>query len=92
MKNRIKEFRERAGLTQVGLADVLCVHVNSVSRWECGAREPSLEMAKRIAECLQVSLSDVFGTGATNPPLPRKVAARPRGSGVSRRIGKRARY
>lgn len=74
MRNRIKEFRERAGLTQVGLADALCVHVNSVSRWECGSREPSLEMAKRIAEKLDANLSDVFGSGGLNPPTTRKVA------------------
>ncbi|WP_369521970.1 helix-turn-helix transcriptional regulator [Cloacibacillus evryensis] len=63
-----------AGLTQAGFAEALCVHVNSVSRWECGSREPSLEMAKRIVETLGANLSDVFGSDGLNPPTTRKVA------------------
>ena len=74
MRNRIKEFRERAGLTQAEFAEALCVHVNSVSRWECGSREPSLEMAKRIADRLVANLSDIFGSGGLNPLASRKVA------------------
>ncbi len=52
--NRIKELRERAGLTQAQLADRMVVSRSTVANWETGSRLPDLSMLARLAGCLGV--------------------------------------
>lgn len=45
---KIKEYRQRKFLTQEDLAKVLSVSVTSVTRWENGKFEPTMQIKKRL--------------------------------------------
>ena len=45
---KIKEYRQRKFLTQEDLAKVLSVSVTSVTRWETGKFEPTMQIKKRL--------------------------------------------
>lgn len=51
----IKEQRERAGLTQSELANLVLVTPRTVERWEAGHRVPSAAMC----ELIRIKLSDL---------------------------------
>ena len=53
---RLREFRQRAGLTQSELAQRLDLDTSLVSRWEKGEREPASAQFLEIARALGVSL------------------------------------
>ena len=53
---KIREYRERKFLTQEELAEVLNVSYVSVSRWETGRFEPTMDTKKKL-----VSLFDEIG-------------------------------
>ena len=57
---KIKEFRNKAGLTQKDLADQLHVTYQAVSRWENGDAEPSIETLKEMCVILNCSIEDLF--------------------------------
>lgn len=59
--NRIKYYRQQSGLTQLEFAQKMKVAQGTVSQWECGKREPSLETVKKISEVLKVSPSLLLG-------------------------------
>lgn len=44
----LKQWRERAALTQQQLADAIGVHVQYISAIERGARRPGMVVAKKI--------------------------------------------
>lgn len=58
---RLKELRQKKGLTQQEIADL--VHVNRVTytNWEKGKREPSFENLVKLADLFEVSLDWLFG-------------------------------
>jgi len=58
---RIREARERAGLTQQELADILGVTQTAVSYWESAKRDPGVADLPRIANALDVSASSLLG-------------------------------
>lgn len=57
---KIKEFRNKAGLTQKDLADQLHVTYQAVSRWENGDAEPSIETLKEMCVILNCSIEELF--------------------------------
>lgn len=57
---KIKEFRNKAGLTQKDLADQLHVTYQAVSRWENGDAEPSIETLKEMCVILNCSIEKLF--------------------------------
>lgn len=46
----IRIFREQKGLSRVELAEKLCVHEDTVARYERGERVPSGTLIKQMAE------------------------------------------
>lgn len=54
--DRLRELRDHAGLSQADLAKALHVDTSLISRWEKGAREPSLTQLMAIARTLGVTL------------------------------------
>ena len=58
---KLKEARERAGLTQKEIALSLGVSVQSVSNWEVGNREPSIEVILKICNLCNVSADNLLG-------------------------------
>lgn len=60
MKNRIKEFRARKGLTQEQLAEKADVTRMTIVFLEQNKYNPSLKLAHRIAEVLNSTLEELF--------------------------------
>lgn len=60
MKNRMKELRERDGITQEQLSKKVGVSRQSIVAIETGKYNPSLELAFKIAKEFQCSIEDVF--------------------------------
>ena len=66
MKNRLKEIRKNRRLSQVDLAKALNISRQAVSGFESGKYTPSLEVASRIAEILEVKIENIFVTKEKN--------------------------
>jgi len=60
METRIKELREKHGLTQEGLADKVGVTRQTILFLEKGKYNPSLRLAYKIARVFGVMIEDVF--------------------------------
>lgn len=56
----LKDIRKRAGLTQVELALKLGIKQGSISNWENGTSKPDIPTAAKIAEALNVDISEVI--------------------------------
>ena len=46
----VKTIRKNGGLTQVELGRKLGIGYSSIGSWECGHREPSMKMKKKLEE------------------------------------------
>lgn len=65
---RIKEARERRGLTQAALAAQLGVARPMIAQWETGARQPWISTLNRLSEALGVTYEWLaFGQGSSTP-------------------------
>lgn len=58
---RIRFYRERAGLEQKALAGMIGVTGNAVSNWENGRGRPDINLIPDICRALNVSMYDLFG-------------------------------
>ena len=59
--NKIKELREREGLTQSGLSHILQVSKRSLIYWENGEKQMRQSTAERIADYFNVSVGYLLG-------------------------------
>ena len=57
----LKNIREKKGISQVQLAVMLGVTQGSISAWETGRWEPSLDMIRRIAQIFGVTVDELIG-------------------------------
>lgn len=53
-KDRLKQMRQSAGLTQSELAEKLGVSTSTVSMYEVGSRKPSFEILEQLADFFNV--------------------------------------
>lgn len=60
MQNRIKEFREKKGLSQGKLADLCNVSRQTINAIENNKYDPSLQLAFDIAKHLGVTMEELF--------------------------------
>jgi len=60
MKTRIKEFREKFGVTQETLAEKVDVTRQTILFLEKGKYNPSLRLAYRISQVFNVKVEDIF--------------------------------
>lgn len=60
IKCNIKEYREMLGWTQEQLAQKSGIGQSTISEAESGKHVPSLEVALRISEALEVSVNKLF--------------------------------
>ncbi|MEE0776839.1 MAG: helix-turn-helix transcriptional regulator [Bacillota bacterium] len=60
MKNNIKQHRLESNLSQSDLAKKIGVTRETISRVESGRCNPSLELAYKIAKCLNTTIEDIF--------------------------------
>jgi transcriptional regulator with XRE-family HTH domain len=79
---RVKSVRDRAELTQAGLAEAAGITDETVSRIERGAYEPALSTLVALADALGMSLDALAGRSAygktkrREPPLVSRLAER----------------
>lgn len=60
---RVKEARNRRGLTQGKLGDLVGVQSNTVYRWEAGGPVPGAKTIKKLSDALGVSTDFLLGEG-----------------------------
>ena len=67
---RLRECRLAQGMSQAALARALGMPRQQINNYEGGRFEPSLEIARKIADALQVSLDTLTTSrpGASTPP------------------------
>ena len=58
---RLKELRTKRGLSQKEVSDALPCSVTVYSRYETGAREPSIDVLIRLADFYQITLDELVG-------------------------------
>ncbi len=58
--NRLRESRERMGLTQKKLADVVLVSRQTINSIEAGRYVPSLELALKLGQLFNCHVEDLF--------------------------------
>ena len=63
MKNRLRELRQAAGLSQAALGETLGVSRQTVIAIETGRYDPSLKLALRIARQFGQQVEEVFDAG-----------------------------
>lgn len=61
LQENIKKFRKERGLTQEELAIRVNVVRQTVSKWEKGQSVPDAELLQKIAEVLEVTVSQLLG-------------------------------
>lgn len=60
MRNRVKEFREKLGLTQKELGARVLVSRQAINAIETGKFDPSIWLAHDLAELFGVSIETLF--------------------------------
>ncbi|MGI6181650.1 MAG: helix-turn-helix domain-containing protein [Agathobaculum sp.] len=68
LAERIRTYRQQAGLSQDKLAEQVGVSRQAVTKWEAGQTAPSTENLFRLAEALGVTVGRL--TGREEPALP----------------------
>ena len=60
LKTKIKEYREKAGLKQSELAEMVSARRETIVHLENGRYNPSLKLAMDIAKVFHVTVEDLF--------------------------------
>ena len=60
VRNDVRELRQRSGLSQAGLGELLGVSRQTVNAIETGKYDPSLPLAIRIARHFGACVEEVF--------------------------------
>ncbi len=58
--NKIKEFREKANLSQAEVAEKLGIKQNAVSMWETGENFPRADKLPELAKIFGCTIDDLF--------------------------------
>lgn len=66
---KLRQMREKAGLTQGDLADKLDVSRPAVSSWESGKIRPRLNKLQQLAELFDTTVADLMGEDATEATI-----------------------
>ena len=57
---KIKTFREKAGMSQRDLAYAIGVSQAAVAQWETGTAQPTLDNLRKVADVLGISPGELF--------------------------------
>ena len=60
MNNRIRELRERAGLTQAALAELTGVSRQAINAVETGKYDPSIWLAHAVSKVFGRPIEEIF--------------------------------
>ena len=58
---RVKYYREKKGIEQMALAEMLGVKSNAISNWEHGRTRPDLNQIPKICKALGIGFYELFG-------------------------------
>lgn len=58
--NTIKDLREKSGMTQKDLADIIKVSDKAVSKWETGRGLPDISLIEPLSAALKVSVAELL--------------------------------
>lgn len=58
---RLSETRKKRGLNQEGLAKIALLPSTAISHFESGARKPSFDNLRKLADALEVSIDYLMG-------------------------------
>ena len=58
--NKIKEYRGLNKMTQKDIAEILGVEPATISKYEAGTIEPSIESLKRLAETFNITVDELI--------------------------------
>ncbi len=72
--SKVVELRKEQGISQTALADRLGIHKNVLGRYERNEVLPSIEIARKIADILDVSLD--YLTGKTDVEMDKTTRKR----------------
>lgn len=70
---RLREHRQRAGLSQTQVAGILHQSLSAISMWEHGQREPKYDKLVRLAALYGVSVGDFFEDRASSAAVELRV-------------------
>jgi transcriptional regulator with XRE-family HTH domain len=56
----LKKLRQRRGLTQQQLADIVAAHRVTIAKLETGALRPGVDLLEALAKALRVSVTDLL--------------------------------
>lgn len=73
---RLRELRQRAGLSQTALGKAAGIPQTTIASWENGNREALVTAIPKLAAALGCTLDDLFADPETTPPKPKR--GRPR--------------
>lgn len=62
--NRLRELRQKSGITQAELAEQIGVHEITIRRWELSERTPRVEDIQKFCKALNVSEADLLNPHA----------------------------
>ena len=57
---KIKTFREKAGMSQRDLAYAIGVSQSAVAQWETGTAQPTLDNLRKVADILGISPGELL--------------------------------
>jgi len=60
LPNKLKQAREKLGLTQVEVAEKAGINVNGYAKIERGETQPKLETVKKLMSVLKIKPADVL--------------------------------
>lgn len=66
---RLKELRNKSGLSQKGLADLVFVSQQTVAKWETAKSTPNPGMIIKLSEIFNVPAGYLIGADQTEEPL-----------------------
>lgn len=76
---KLKELRTARGISQEELAELVNVSRQTVSKWENGIVQPSVDNLVRLGQVFQVPLEAILGVDCTLPePVPVEEVPPPR--------------
>lgn len=64
--NNLKQLRKNRGITQKGLGKIINVEPITVSRYENGLREPSIDTILLLSDYFNISADELIGHSAPN--------------------------
>lgn len=73
-QENLKTLRKKKGMTQEELAARLNVVRQTISKWEKGLSVPDAELLTKLAEILEVSVSQLLGSPIEDETQPDAIA------------------